>query len=254
LRGSLPKSDSSAAIRTSQLSDWASEPDSHCETNTSTLPRMRRREEESIKQIRRGVRRFRGVIFPKMRSLYESLAEKQKPHTLFITCGDSRIEPSLLTGTKPGQIFVERTPGNIIPPYDETASVGVSASIEYAVAELGVKHIIVCGHSACGAMKALLDPNALDELPATRRWLQYAHSALEQLNRSDSPDNEPNRPDRLAQLNVIEQIAHLHSHPAVQQRFTQDVVQIHGWFYEIHTGTVQVFDPKSASSHWLAAG
>ena len=219
------------------------------------LPHMRRQEGQSIKQIRNGVQRFQSVIFPRMRKLYESLAEKQKPHTLFITCGDSRIEPSLLTGTKPGQIFVERTPGNIVPIYDETASVGVSASIEYAVAVLGVKHIIVCGHSACGAMKALLKPKTLDGLPATRRWLKYAHPAVEQLKRSYWGDAEADHPNRLAQLNVIEQIAHLHSHPSVQQRVTQNVLQIYGWFYEIHTGTVQVFDPDEREFHrWPAAG
>ena len=216
---------------------------------------MRRREEHTIHQIHQGLQRFQTVVFPRMRSLYESLAEKQKPHTLFLTCGDSRIEPSLLTGTEPGQIFVERTPGNIVPIYDETASVGVLASIEYAVAVLGVKHIIVCGHSACGAMKALLDANALNELPATRRWLKYAHPALEQLNSASSFDSEPDRQTRLAQLNVIEQMAHLHSHPAVQQRLTEDYLQIHGWFYEIHTGTVVVFDPdKSGFVHCPAAG
>jgi carbonic anhydrase len=86
-----------------------------------------------------------------MRELYESLAEKQKPHTLFLTCGDSRIEPSLLTGTEPGQILVERSPGNIVPVYDEAVSVGVSASIGYAITTLGVANVIVCGHSAWGA-------------------------------------------------------------------------------------------------------
>jgi carbonic anhydrase len=122
-----------------------------------------------VDRIREGVRRFRAVVFPKKQELYESLAEKQKPYALFLTCGDSRIEPSILTGTDPGQIFVERTPGNIVPVYDETVSVGVSASIEYAVAVLGVQDVIVCGHSACGAMKGLLHPEILDKIPATAR-------------------------------------------------------------------------------------
>lgn len=198
-----------------------------------------------MNQIREGVRRFRSVIFPAMRELYESLAEKQKPHTLFLTCGDSRIEPSLLTGTEPGQIFVERTPGNIVPVYDETASVGVSASIEYAVSVLGVKNVIVCGHSACGAMHALLDATGLDGLPATARWLQYAQPAVELLKRDDSKHSEPNRLTMLTKLNVIEQMEHLHSHPAIEEGFELGTLEIHGWFYEIHTGTVEVFDPAS---------
>lgn len=195
-----------------------------------------------MNQIRKGVRRFRTVVFPEMRELYESLAEKQKPHTLFLTCGDSRIEPSLLTGTEPGQIFVERTPGNIVPIYDDTASVGVSASIEYAVAVLGVANVIVCGHSACGAMHALLDPRGLDDLPATARWLRYAQPAVEMLERNHSNVSEPDRLTLLTKLNVIEQMTHLRSHPAVKERIEKQILEVHGWFYEIHTGTVEEFD------------
>src|SRR3954471_20330217 len=126
-----------------------------------------------METILSGVRNFRTIVFPQKKEIYERLAEKQVPLALFLTCGDSRIDPSLLTGTEPGEIFVERTPGNIVPVYDDEVSVGVSASIEYAVAVLGVKNIIVCGHSACGAMKALLDPEKLTCLPATARWLKY---------------------------------------------------------------------------------
>lgn len=204
-----------------------------------------------MNQIREGVRRFRTVIFPEMRELYESLAEKQKPHTLFLTCGDSRIEPSLLTGTEPGQIFVERTPGNIVPTYDDAASVGVSASIEYAVAVLGVTNVIVCGHSSCGAMKALLHPNGLEALPATTRWLQYAQPAVERLNREQSLLNDSERLAALTKLNVLEQMAHLHTHPAVQERLKRGRLSLYGWFYEIHTGTVEAFDPvKQTFKPW----
>ena len=186
-----------------------------------------------------------------MRELYESLAEKQKPHTLFLTCGDSRIEPSLLTGTAPGQIFVERTPGNIVPTYDEGASVGVSASIEYAVAILEVANIIVCGHSSCGAMKALLNPNGLDGLPATTRWLRYAQPAVEMLNGKYSLTADADRLTILTKLNVLEQITHLHSHPAVEERLARGTLELFGWFYEIHTGTVEVFDPvKGTFGRW----
>ena len=108
--------------------------------------------------LRRGVHRFRTETFPTKRDLYVNLAEKQHPQALFLTCGDSRIDPSALTSTEPGEIFVERTPGNIVPIYSDEAAVGVSASIEYSVVVLGVRDIIVCGHSACGAMKGLLDP------------------------------------------------------------------------------------------------
>ena len=196
-----------------------------------------------MSQIREGVRRFRTVVFPEMRELYERLAEKQKPHTLFLTCGDSRIEPSLLTGTELGEIFVERTPGNIVPIYDERASVGVSASIELAIRMLGIANVIVCGHSACGAMKALLEPKLLEDLPATARWLKYAQPALEALDRNDTLDKS-DRLRKLTQLNVVEQMRHLHSHPAVAERLKRGLLRIDGWFYEIHTGTIEVYVPE----------
>jgi carbonic anhydrase len=196
-----------------------------------------------METILRGVHDFRRIVFPQKREIYESLAEKQVPLALFITCGDSRIDPSLLTGTEPGEIFVERTPGNIVPVYDQDVSVGVSASIEYAVAVLGVKDIIICGHSACGAMKALLHPEELASLPATARWLKYAHPALETL--SSKNVNHAERLKRLTQMNVLEQISHLHTHPAVEQRFKAGKLGIHGWFYEIHTGVVEAYNPTS---------
>jgi carbonic anhydrase len=184
-------------------------------------------------------------VFREKRQLYESLAEKQNPCALFLTCGDSRIEPSLLTGTEPGQIFVERTLGNIVPIYEDSASVGVSASIEYAVAVLGVADLIVCGHSACGAMKGLLHPEVLEKIPATARWLKYAQPAVQALGRDYGGMDEPDRLKRLAQLNVLEQLAHLITHPTVEERFKRGSIGIHGWYYEIHTGTVEAFNQET---------
>jgi carbonic anhydrase len=190
----------------------------------------------SLEVIANGVRRFRSEIFPANRETYQALADKQHPFALFLTCGDSRIDPTLLTGTQPGQIFVERTPGNIVPIYDDTVAVGVTASIEYAVAALGVAEVIICGHSACGAMKGLLDPEHLDHIPATERWLEYARPALEKLG--PGLDLE-----ELTKLNVIEQMRHLQTHPAAQERMQTGQLGIHGWYYAIHAGTVEAYDP-----------
>jgi carbonic anhydrase len=198
-----------------------------------------------VDKILEGVRRFRTVVFPERRKLYESLAEKQHPYALFLTCGDSRIEPSLLTGTAPGEIFVERTPGNIVPIYDPTISVGVSASIEYAVEILGVADVIVCGHSACGAMHALMHPELLSKTPAIARWLEYAQPAARELERAYRGTDRLLRLKMLARLNVLEQISHLHTHPTVQERVKRGSLGIHGWYYEIHTGTVEMFNPAT---------
>jgi carbonic anhydrase len=195
--------------------------------------------------LKEGVRRFRTEVFPRNRELYESLAEKQAPYALFLTCGDSRIAPSILTGTDPGRMFVERTPGNIVPIYDETASVGVSASIEYSIVVLGVHDVVICGHSACGAMKGLLHQEHLNELPATARWLKYARPAVEVLEQRYSALSEKARLKKLCQLNVIEQMAHLQTHPAVEERFKSGRLGIHGWYYEIHTGRVEAYNQKT---------
>ena len=202
--------------------------------------------------LRRGVHRFRTEMFPARRELYATLAEKQSPHALFLTCGDSRIDPSALTSTEPGDIFVERTPGNIVPIYSDDAAVGVSASIEYSVVVLGVKDIVVCGHSACGAMKGLLDPVELHEIPATARWLKYADPAFQLLSQNFAHLDDPGRLKRLSELNVIQQISHLHTHPAVESRVREGRLALHGWYYEIHTGVVEVYNPERGQfEEWL---
>jgi carbonic anhydrase len=140
---------------------------------------------------------------------------------------------------------VERTPGNIVPIYSDSAAVGVSASIEYSVVVLGVKDIVVCGHSACGAMKGLLDPEGLYTIPATSRWLHYAQPAARLLNDTYVHLTGPERLKRLSQLNVILQLSHLHTHPAVEAGVRENRLALHGWYYEIHTGRVEVFTEET---------
>jgi carbonic anhydrase len=205
-----------------------------------------------IDWLRLGVHRFRTEVYPAKKHLYMKLAEKQRPDALFLTCGDSRIDPSALTSTEPGDIFVERTPGNIVPIYCDESAVGVSASIEYSVEVLGVTHIVVCGHSACGAMKGLLHPEKLRTTPATVRWLKYAHPALDLLHKDFGQLKGAAQLKRLSELSVIEQIAHLHTHPAVEARFKKGRLAIHGWYYEIHTGVVEVYNPAAGKfEEWL---
>jgi carbonic anhydrase len=206
---------------------------------------MRAQRSPGAEYLRRGVHRFRTEIFPSKRELYQRLADKQVPNALFLTCGDSRIDPEALTSSAPGEIFVERTPGNIVPIYSQAAAVGVSASIEYSIAVLGVKDVVVCGHSACGAMKGLLHPEKLATIPATARWLRYAAPALKLLHKDFADLNGQKQLKRLSQLNVVEQLTHLHTHPAVEERVKRGRLRLHGWYYEIHTGVVEAFNPQS---------
>ena len=194
-------------------------------------------------QIADGVARFKKSVFPRRRLLFEHLAKSQVPKALFVTCTDSRVVPSLITHTNPGELFIERNPGNICPVY-APIPVGVSASIEYAVTALNVPHIIVCGHSDCGAVKGILHPDTAAELPALGRWLSHGAEALQLLQESGRA-NDPNTHDLLGQCNVIVQMKNLLTHPSVQSRIQAGNLMIHGWYYQIPTGQVLNYDSET---------
>jgi carbonic anhydrase len=201
--------------------------------------------------LREGVARFRSVVFPRRRALFEQLAAAQEPQALFITCADSRVVPSLLTHTAPGDLFVERNPGNIVPIHAEHVA-GESASIEYAVAVLHVPHIIVCGHSDCGAVKGMLHPEKVAAVPAVARWLRYGEDARARTLAALPDDaDEDARVALLTRLNVVAQMAHLATHPSVRAAQDRGKLSIHGWVYTIETGEVEAWDPmRSTFLRW----
>ena len=196
-----------------------------------------------LETMARGIGRFRRDVFPQRRAQFESLADHQQPKALFLTCADSRVLPSMITQTGPGELFVERNPGNIAPIYSSGAAVGVSASIEFAVTALKTPHVIICGHSDCGAIKGIRHPDAVADMPAVARWLRYGDEARQRLG-AETPDaDEVERLRRLTELNVLVQMEHLATHPAVQQALAEGRLAIHGWVYEIETGEVRAYDP-----------
>ncbi len=190
-----------------------------------------------VDNILRGLKRFRKKVYPKHRELFQKLALQQRPTALFITCADSRIDPCLLTQTKPGELFLCRVIGNIVPRYPESIG-GVSATIEYAVGVLGVPDVIVCGHTDCGVMKGLLNPGALKPLANVSAWLRHAESAREAVKESRGRLGEPEFLLALTERNVIEQLKNLYTHPAVEARMEQGNLKLHGWVYDIAKGTV----------------
>ena len=196
-------------------------------------------------RIRDGLKRFQTEIFPQRRRQFEQLAASQSPRALFLTCGDSRIHPELLTGSEPGEIFVERNPGNMVPIYNDGSRVGVSTSIEYAMVELEVPRIIICGHSDCGAIKAILHPEKLGRIPAVSRWLSLGRDALALLDDGFKQTSDAERITRLTKLNVLSQMKHLETHPSVIERLRCNDLTIQGWVYEIHTGRVEAFNPQT---------
>ncbi|MCQ8278983.1 carbonic anhydrase [Acetobacteraceae bacterium KSS8] len=193
-----------------------------------------------------GVQDFSTRVYPEKRDLFDALAQGQAPHTLLITCADSRISPELITQSEPGTLFVLRNIGNIVPPYGEMLG-GVSAAIEYAVLALGVRNIIVCGHSDCGAMKALLDPasSGLDAMPTVSSWLRHADAAHAVCEALHHDANGADKLQAVAEHNVLLQIDHLRTHPAVAARVADGRLTLMGWLYDIPTGTVRVFDGAS---------
>src|SRR5580658_5757169 len=185
-----------------------------------------------------GVSRFQKHVYPKDQDLFERLALGQRPEALFITCADSRIDPCLLTQSKPGELFICRVIGNVVPPYPEAIG-GVSATIEYAVGVLRVPEIIVCGHTDCGVMRGALNPGALEAFPNVQAWLRYAQV--------DHREPNPSAEFLLAltEQNVIAQLKNLHTHPSVAARLEDGDLALHGWVYHIGPGDMTAYDEKS---------
>ncbi len=192
-----------------------------------------------MKDIIRGVKEFQTCGFAERKALFKELANSQHPNILFITCSDSRIDPNLLTNTNPGDLFICRNAGNIIPPHTNETG-GMTASIEYAVALLGVKHIIVCGHSDCGALKGALNPEALNDLPHVKEWIGHCRSATE-IVKAKHGCLGAEQLDEVIQENVVMQMHHLRTHPAVATKLALEQVQLHGWVYNIKKGTVSAY-------------
>src|SRR6202051_5007379 len=173
-----------------------------------------------IESILQGLNRFQKRVYPKHRDLFQKLALGQRPEALFITCADSRIDPCMLTQTKPGELFISRVIGNIVPRYPMTIG-GVSATIEYAVGVLGVGDIIVCGHTDCGVMKCVLNPEALAPLANVTAWLRHAQPARRALAKLERSLPAPEFLMALTERNVIEQLNNLQTHPTVAVRLQQ---------------------------------
>ncbi len=191
-----------------------------------------------------GVLRFQREVHPNKEALFHQLALSQSPAAMFIGCADSRIVPEILTDQGPGELFVVRNAGNIVPP-SSTEPGGVTASIEYAVAVLGIPDIVICGHSGCGAMTAVLrGPEQLEKLPAVARWLHYADSARDHVAQNHAHLSDEARLDSLIHENVLAQLDNLLTHPVVADAIARKQLRLHGWVYDIGSGRVDTYDAR----------
>lgn len=187
-----------------------------------------------------GINRFQKDVFPAKAELFAHLATNHTPSTLFISCSDARVVPELITGTEPGELFVIRTAGNLVPAFSPEAD-GIAASIEYAVTALGVRDIIVCGHSSCGAMTALALNQDLSGAPAVAKWLRHADASLARTSRAGDVS-------ALVEQNVLAQLANLATHPSVAQALAAHKITLHGWVFDIATGGVTDLTESSVAA------
>lgn len=192
-----------------------------------------------------GVVKFERDIYPKNEGLFALLSDGQSPEAMFITCSDSRIELGMLTQSQPGELFVVRNAGNIVPPHDNRTG-ATTAAIEFAVGALKVPHIVICGHTDCGAVKGALNPEKLGALPHVRDWLGYMRAAVEITEVLGQSMDGASRMMLLLQQNVLLQLAHLRTHPSVAVAIAKGELQLHGWVYNIGTGEVLALNEAKA--------
>jgi carbonic anhydrase len=210
----------------------------------------------AIERVVKGVGEFQTNVYPAKKELFHSLADKQEPKVLFLTCADSRIDPSLLTQSQPGQLFICRNIGNIVPPHG-TPDGSVATIMEYAIDVLKIEHIIICGHSSCGAMKSLLDPTDDTIVPRVTAWLRYAESARRVAEAFHGEDGEKHLLRKVSEQNVITQLTNLRTYPEVAVRLEGGNLTLHGWYYDITEGVVNAYNEETKEfvplAEWAAA-
>ena len=198
-----------------------------------------------------GIVEFREQHLPKHAERFRELALAQSPDTLMVTCSDSRVVPNLLVSTDPGELFVMRNVGNLIPPATaEGISIGdlsEASAIEYAVLVLKVANIVVCGHSECGAMKAAMARNPRPDAPNLEKWLHHARTAAFRLEHEGALDSTLQPHDQLSQLNVLVQLEHLMSYPIVREQVADGALRLSGWWFDIATGNMYSYERASRS-------
>ena len=194
-----------------------------------------------MQKLIEGHKRFLAEVFPARKSHFHLLAEGQTPKWLFITCADSRVLPDMILGTEPGDLFISRSIGNVVPVTSHDVD-GVTATIEYAVEVLKVRHIIVCGHSDCGALKAALDRKSLENLPKARRWLEHVEAAFAYLQPLNPADGESAELGALIRGNVVAQLQNLKAQMPVRNAMNEGRLTVHGWYYDILTGRIEEYD------------
>ncbi len=207
-----------------------------------------------MKKLIKGIVDFRKNVRPAVKDTFALLALGQRPDTLFIACSDSRVVPNLFASTEPGDLFVIRNVGNLIPPYNEGNAPhfgSEAAAIQFALATLPVTEIIVCGHSDCGAMGALAGGQTPHDAPALSCWLRHGQCSLKKLESGTRLGAHLERHNQLSQVNVLEQLEHLKTYPLVQERIASRKLRLHGWYFDIKGADVYEYEPSEERFHLI---
>ena len=199
-----------------------------------------------------GVHQFQSQVFQRERDFFDNLVAGQSPSALFVTCSDSRVDPNLITQSGPGELFVLRNAGNIVPPHGASNG-GEAATIEYAVAALGVRDIVICGHSRCGAIQALLHADRVTTLPLVSRWLQHAETTRRIITENYTHATGDELVEIAVQEHVLVQIENLQTHPAVAVKLQRGELTLHAWVYHLETGEVLAYSPEDCRFEALNA-
>ena len=194
-----------------------------------------------MRKVLEGLTLFQRDVYPRHKKLFGRLAKNQTPQAVFISCSDSRVSPNLIVQAEPGDLFIIRNAGNIVPPSGASYG-GTTASLEYAIVALGIRDVILCGHSDCGAMTGVLHPERLEGMPAVRQWVSHAAPARRAALDAYPGASDDEVLDHVVDFNVIAQIGNLLTFPFVSSLVEKGELVVHGWVYDIATGSVKGLD------------
>ncbi len=197
-----------------------------------------------MQELVRGIHYFQNIGFREREELFAQLQHGQRPEALLITCADSRIVPNLITNSAPGQLFIVRNVGNIVPCYG-AGNHGELAAVEYAITELDIQDVIICGHTCCGAMNALVHPptpNLDGQYRSVGSWLHHADATLQIIREHYVHLEGAALVNAAAEENVLVQLEHLRTIPVIAARVPSGRVRLHGWMYKIETGEIFYYD------------
>lgn len=198
-----------------------------------------------MEKLLQGLREFQEEYIPEHKELIRRLAKGQSPRVLFIGCSDSRVDPTIITQSEIGDLFIIRNAGNIIPPYEATNG-GEGATIEYAMEALDIRQVIVCGHTQCGAMKGLLQIGELEaKMPLVYDWLHHTEATRKLVEDHYSHLDKKEKLDMLVAQNVLTQIDNLQTYPSVRSKLHTGNLDIHGWIYQLETAQLLAYDEET---------